>query len=78
MDFENIEQTPEMAEGTSIDEEIDVLDYPNNDYALSNENILSLLKNMMKLSMRRDLTTPDEAIRLRTQLDNLIKPIKLL
>ena len=35
IDFENIEQTPEIADGTAIDEEIDVLAYPNNDYALA-------------------------------------------
>ncbi len=74
IDFENIEQTPEMADGTAIDEEIDVLAYPNNDYALANNNYSIFTKEYDELIDAKDLTTPDEAIRLRTQLDNLIKP----
>lgn len=74
IDFENIEQTPEMAKGTSIDEEIDVLDYPNNDYTLSNDKYSIFTKEYDEVIDAKDLTTPDEAIRLRTQLDNLIKP----
>jgi len=74
IDFENIEQTPEMADGTAIDEEIDVLAYPNNDYALANNNYSIFTKEYDEIIDAKDLTTPDEAIRLRTQLDNLIKP----
>jgi len=74
IDFENIEQTPEMAKGTSIDEEIDVLDYPNNDYTLSNDKYSIFTKEYDEVIDAKDLTTPDEAIRLRAQLDNLIKP----
>ena len=74
IDFENIEQTPETADGTAIDEEIDVLAYPNNDYALANNNYSIFTKEYDEIIDAKDLTTPDEAIRLRTQLDNLIKP----
>ena len=74
IDFENIEQTPEIADGTAIDEEIDVLAYPNNDYALANNNYSIFTKKYDEIIDAKDLTTPDEAIRLRTQLDNLIKP----
>ena len=74
IDFENIEQTPEMADGTAIDEEIDVLAYPNNDYALANNNYSIFTKEYDEIIDAKDLITPDEAIRLRTQLDNLIKP----
>ena len=74
IDFENIEQTPEIADGTAIDEEIDVLAYPNNDYALANNNYSIFTKEYDEIIDAKDLTTPDEAIRLRTQLDNLIKP----
>ncbi|NCX75288.1 MAG: cobalt chelatase [Proteobacteria bacterium] len=74
IDFENIEQTPEMADGTAIDEEIDVLAYPNNDYTLANNNYSIFTKEYDEIIDAKDLITPDEAIRLRTQLDNLIKP----
>jgi cobaltochelatase CobT len=74
IDFENIEQTPEIADGNAIDEEIDVLAYPNNDYALANNNYSIFTKEYDEIIDAKDLTTPDEAIRLRTQLDNLIKP----
>ena len=74
MDYENIEQTSEMTDGTAVDEEIDVLAYPNNDYVLANKNYSIFTKEYDEIIEARDLTTPDEAIRLRTQLDNLIKP----
>ena len=65
---------PRNADGTAIDEEIDVLAYPNNDYALANNNYSIFTKEYDEIIDAKDLTTPDEAIRLRTQLDNLIKP----
>jgi len=74
IDFENIEQTPEIVDGNAIDEEIDVLAYPNNDYALANNNYSIFTKEYDEIIDAKDLITPDEAIRLRTQLDNLIKP----
>ena len=74
MDYENIEQTSEMTDGTAVDEEIDVLAYPNNDYVLANKNYSIFTKEYDEIIEARDLTTPDEAIRLRTQLNNLIKP----
>jgi cobaltochelatase CobT len=74
IDFENIEQTPEIGDGNAIDEEIDVLAYPNNDYALANNNYSIFTKEYDEIIDAKDLITPDEAIRLRTQLDNLIKP----
>ena len=74
MDYENIEQTSEMTDGTAVDEEIDVLAYPNNDYVLANKNYSIFTKEYDEIIEARDLTTPDEAVRLRTQLNNLIKP----
>jgi cobaltochelatase CobT len=74
MDYETIEQTSEMTDGTAIDEEIDVLAYPNNVYAVANNDYSIFTKEYDEIIEARDLTTPDEAIRLRTQLDNLIKP----
>ena len=74
IDFENIEQTTELADGTAIDEEIDVFAYPDNDYALADNKYSIFTKEYDEIIDAKDLTTPDEAIRLRTQLDNLIKP----
>ena len=76
IDFdESIEQASAIADGASIEEEIDALAYPENDYkAFSNNDYSIFTTEFDEIIEAKDLTTPDESIRLRTQLDNLIKP----
>ena len=63
------------SDGASIDEEIEALSYPQNDYLNSSKNDYSVYtSNFDEIIDAKDLTTPDESIRLRNQLDNLIKP----
>ena len=74
IDFDDVQEAHEAADGISIDEEIDVTAYPNNDFTLTNSNYSIFTNEYDEIIEAKDLTTPDEAIRLRTQLDNLIKP----
>ena len=76
IDFdESIEQASAIADGASIEEEIDALAYPENDYkGFSNNDYSIFTTEFDEIIEAKDLTTPDESIRLRTQLDNLIKP----
>ena len=70
-----VDQTSEVSDGISIDEEIDALSYPNNEYNfIENNNYSIFTTEFDEVIEAKDLTTGDEAIRLRTQLDNLIKP----
>ena len=70
-----VDQTSELSDGMSIDEEIDALSYPNNEYNfIENNNYSIFTTEFDEVIEAKDLTTADEAIRLRTQLDNLIKP----
>ena len=70
-----LDQTSEVSDGISIDEEIDALSYPNNEYNfIENNNYSIFTTEFDEVIEAKDLTTADEAIRLRTQLDNLIKP----
>ncbi len=70
-----VDQTSEVSDGISIDEEIDALSYPNNEYNFIEDNNYSIFTTEFdEVIEAKDLTTADEAIRLRTQLDNLIKP----
>ena len=70
-----VDQTSEVSDGISIDEEIDALSYPNNEYNFVENNNYSIFTTEFdEVIEAKDLTTADEAIRLRTQLDNLIKP----
>ena len=70
-----VDQTSEVSDGMSIDEEIDALSYPNNEYNfIENNNYSIFTTEFDEVIEAKDLTTADEAIRLRTQLDNLIKP----
>ena len=70
-----VDQTSEVSNGISIDEEIDALSYPNNEYNfIENNNYSIFTTEFDEVIEAKDLTTADEAIRLRTQLDNLIKP----
>ena len=76
IDFEEtIEEASAVADGTSIEEEIDTLSYPHNDYKGFGSNDYSIFTTEFdEVIEAKDLTTPDESIRLRAQLDNLIKP----
>ena len=70
-----VDQTSEVSDGISIHEEIDALSYPNNEYNfIENNNYSIFTTEFDEVIEAKDLTTADEAIRLRTQLDNLIKP----
>ena len=70
-----VDQTSEVSDGISIDEEIDALSYPNNEYNfIENNNYSIFTTEFDEIIEAKDLTAADEAIRLRTQLDNLIKP----
>ena len=74
IDFDDVQEAHEAADGIAIDEEIDVTAYPNNDFIDTNSNYSIFTNEYDEIIEAKDLTTPDEAIRLRTQLDNLIKP----
>jgi cobaltochelatase CobT len=76
IDFEEaIEEASAIADGASIEEEIDALTYPSNDYqGFSNNDYSIFTTEFDEVIDAKDLTTPDESIRLRAQLDNLIKP----
>jgi len=72
---ENIEQVASTSDGASIDEEIEALSYPDNNFTESLKTDYSIFTSEYdEIVEAKDLTTPDEAIRLRVQLDNLIKP----
>ena len=76
IDFEElVEEEASVSDGASIEEEIDALSYPENDYIGFNKIDYSIFTtDFDEIIEAKDLTTPDEAIRLRAQLDNLIKP----
>jgi cobaltochelatase CobT len=76
IDFEEtIEEASAMADGASIEEEIDSLSYPYNDFkGYGSNDYLIFTTEFDEVIEAKDLTTPDESIRLRAQLDNLIKP----
>ena len=76
IDFEElVEEAAAISDGASIEEEIDALSYPENDYIGFNKIDYSIFTtDFDEIIEAKDLTTPDEAIRLRAQLDNLIKP----
>ena len=76
IDFEElVEEAASVTDGASIEEEIDALSYPENDYIGFNKIDYSIFTtDFDEIIEAKDLTTPDEAIRLRAQLDNLIKP----
>ena len=70
-----VQEATSASDGPSIDEEIEALSYPQNDYLDSNKKDYSIYtSNFDEIIDAKDLTTPDESIRLRNQLDNLIKP----
>jgi len=70
-----LQEATSSSDGPSIDEEIEALSYPQNNYLDSNKKDYSIYtSNFDEIIDAKDLTTSDESIRLRNQLDNLIKP----
>ena len=70
-----MQEASSLSDGASIDEEIEALSYPQNDFNVAPKKDYSIFTSEFdEIIDAKDLTTPDEAIRLRSQLDNLIKP----
>jgi len=71
----DIQDALESVDDTSIDEEIDSLTYPNNEFKSPHKKDYSIYTtNFDEVIEAKDLVTNDESLRLRNQLDNLIKP----
>ena len=71
----DIENEINKIDDTSIDEEIDSLTYPKNDFKSAIKKDYSVYtSNFDEIIDAKDLVTNDESLRLRNQLDNLIKP----
>ena len=71
----DIQDALDSVDDTSIDEEIDSLAYPNNEFRSPNKKDYSIYTtNFDEVIEAKDLVTNDESLRLRNQLDNLIKP----
>ena len=71
----DIQDALDSVDDTSIDEEIDSLTYPNNEFRSPNKKDYSIYTtNFDEVIEAKDLVTNDESLRLRNQLDNLIKP----
>ena len=69
------EESPENIDDTSIQEEIETSSYPQNEFINSNKKDYSIYTtNFDEVIEAKDLVTSEESIRLRNQLDNLIKP----
>ena len=71
----DIQDALDNVDDTSIDEEIDSLTYPNNEFKSPHKKDYSIYTtNFDEVIEAKDLVTNDESLRLRNQLDNLIKP----
>ena len=71
----DIEESLENIDDTSIQEEIEGVSYPNTHIYTNFDNDYSIYtSNFDEIIDAKDLVTADESIRLRNQLDNLIKP----
>ena len=71
----DIQDATQSIDDTSIDEEIESLTYPNNDFKSSFRKDYSIYtSNFDEIIDAKDLVTNEESMRLRNQLDNLIKP----
>ena len=69
------EESPENIDDTSIQEEIETLLYSKNEFINNNKKDYSIYTtNFDEIIEAKDLVTSEESIRLRNQLDNLIKP----
>ncbi len=71
----DIQDAIESTDDTSIEEEIDAIPYPRNDFANQIKKDYSIYSTKFdEIIDAKDLVTSDESLRLRNQLDNLIKP----
>ena len=71
----DIQDAIENIDDTSIEDEIESLTYPNNDFQNSYKDDYSIYtSNFDEIIDAKDLVTNEESMRLRNQLDNLIKP----
>ena len=72
---QDIQDAVDVSDSTSIDEEIDALVYPKNDFTSMVRKDYSIYTTKFdEVIDAKDLVTSDESLRLRNQLDNLIKP----
>ena len=71
----NIQDAEVKTDDISIDEEIESLMYPQNEFKTQHKTDYSIYtSNYDEIIDAKDLVTNDESLRLRNQLDNLIKP----
>ena len=71
----NIQEAIESIDDTSIEEEIDAIPYPRNEFTNQLKKDYSIYTTQFdEIIDAKDLVTSDESLRLRNQLDNLIKP----
>ena len=71
----DIQEAVQKTDDTSIDEEIESIMYPQNEFKTHHQADYSIYSsNYDEIIDAKDLVTNDESLRLRNQLDNLIKP----
>ena len=71
----NVQEAEVKTDDISIDEEIESLMYPQNEFKTQHKTDYSIYtSNYDEIIDAKDLVTNDESLRLRNQLDNLIKP----
>jgi cobaltochelatase CobT len=71
----DIQDALQKTDDTSIDEEIESIMYPQNEFKTQHQTDYSIYSsNYDEIIDAKDLVTNDESLRLRNQLDNLIKP----
>ena len=70
----DIQEAIDKVDDKSIEEEIDALSYPNNEFKTQHKDYSIYTTNFDEIIEAKDLVTNDESLRLRNQLDNLIKP----
>ena len=71
----DIQDAVQKTDDTSIDEEIESIMYPQNEFKAQYQTAYSIYSsNYDEIIDAKDLVTNDESLRLRNQLDNLIKP----
>ena len=72
---EDLQESLDAIDDTSIQEEIEAATYPNNQFTNDiKKNYSIYTTNFDEIIDAKDLVTSDESMRLRNQLDNLIKP----
>ena len=72
---EDLQESLDAIDDTSIQEEIEAATYPNNQFTNDiKKNYSIYTTNFDEIIDAKELVTSDESMRLRNQLDNLIKP----